>query len=601
MVDYHRFLEKNPVGDNNWVGRGSCRAVRRNRNTAIVLIDSFEPVMKRISWRLFLSVFLLHPARGAVTPALTSSDVSRVLNQGLTRASAFVASGASSNAVLAVIDREGFVLGTVSLQSAAVTAIDPLTTNLQVIDAITKAGTAAFLSSDQNAFTSRTAGYIVQQHFPPLINDVPPGPLVGVNFSSLAFSDINRFKNPATYNPNAFGGGGTNGAPIATALALQPLTGLNGSPGGVPLYIKGQLVGAVGVAAAGKGPIPELDDIQLTTGETYSADEDIALAAQNGYAPPADIRATAVLINGIRLPYVNSTTRVGKVQPVNPAVGFVITNYPVTNSPPVNYPALKLGGVEGEMRAPIIGDPIAGNIDGQARLTARDVTNILSLAAQHAAQTRSGIRLPIGTSTKIFITVVNNPNQPGATPVVLGTFRIHDATIFSWDVAAQKARTALYFSANGTAFSTRAVGFLAQTLYPPGIGGTSPGPLLGLQDVFSLLQTGVTNPLNHIFVVDGKIPSAPFTSLAALSSVPLTAPDPALPNGITIFPGGFPLYRNGVLIGAIGVSGDGVDDDDLLAAWGTINFLAPDAIRCDQIIYRGTRLPYAKFPRNPSL
>jgi Haem degrading protein HbpS-like len=82
---------------------------------------------------------------------------------------------------------------------------------------------------------------------------------------------------------------------------------------------------------------------------------------------------------------------------------------------------------------------------------------------------------------------------------------------------------------------------------------------------------------------------------------PLTAPDPNLPNGMTIFPGGFPLYRNGVLIGAIGVSGDGVDQDDIIAASGTVNLLATNSIRSDRIIFRGARLPYAKFPRNPSL
>jgi hypothetical protein len=74
-----------------------------------------------------------------------------------------------------------------------------------------------------------------------------------------------------------------------------------------------------------------------------------------------------------------------------------------------------------------------------------------------------------------------------------------------------------------------------------------------------------------------------------------------LPNGITIFPGGFPLYRNDVLIGAIGVSGDGVDQDDIVGASGTHDFLAPDAIRSDQFFFRGTRLPYAKFPRDPTL
>jgi Haem-degrading len=77
-------------------------------------------------------------------------------------------------------------------------------------------------------------------------------------------------------------------------------------------------------------------------------------------------------------------------------------------------------------------------------------------------------------------------------------------------------------------------------------------------------------------------------------------PDPRFRNGITIFPGGFPLYRNGQLIGAIGISGDGVDQDDIVGASGTHDFLAPLSIRADQFAYLGARLPYAKFPRDPS-
>lgn len=56
------------------------------------------------------------------------------------------------------------------------------------------------------------------------------------------------------------------------------------------------------------------------------------------------------------------------------------------------------------------------------------------------------------------------------------------------------------------------------------------------------------------------------------------------------------LYRNGVLIGAIGISGDAVDQNDIVAAAGTHDFLAPNAIRSDQFNFRGTRLPCMKFP-----
>jgi uncharacterized protein GlcG (DUF336 family) len=178
---------------------------------------------------------LAQAVEGTAAQILNSNDVAVVISQALARGNAFVANHTTTNGVVAVVDREGFVLGAWSLR--------PNPDALEVVDAITKAGTAAFLNSDQNAFSSRTAGYIVQQHFPPSINNAANGPLVGVNFSGMSISDVNFFKNPHTYNTNMYGGGGTNGAPIC-APGLTALSGLNGSPGGVPLYKEGQLVGA---------------------------------------------------------------------------------------------------------------------------------------------------------------------------------------------------------------------------------------------------------------------------------------------------------------------------------------------------------------------
>jgi hypothetical protein len=128
------------------------------------------------------------------------------------------------------------------------------------------------------------------------------------------------------------------------------------------------------------------------------------------------------------------------------------------------------------------------------------------------------------------------------------------------------------------AMSTRTVGFLAQSHYPPGIDADEPGPFFGQQEMFTCLS----GTLSNITPISG------------------CTPDPDLPNGITIFPGGFPLYRNGILIGAIGISGDGVDQDDIVGASGTRDFLAPDMIRADQFVFKGARLPYAKFPRDPT-
>ena len=136
----------------------------------------------------------------------------------------------------------------------------------------------------------------------------------------MSFSDVNRFKNPHTFNPAVFGGGGTKGDPI-TLLGLAALSGLAGSPGGVPLYKGGELVGGVGAAITGKPPIPELEDIQQTAYGTDDVDEDVALAGEAGYALKPGIYANLVQINGISLAYVNSTTKASPLIPLD-TLGF---------------------------------------------------------------------------------------------------------------------------------------------------------------------------------------------------------------------------------------------------------------------------------------
>ena len=464
----------------------------------------------------------------ADTP-LTVLDLQQIFTQAADRAAEM-----EPNAVIAIVDRDGHALLVRRANgSATVTAAERAL-------AVSKAGTAVFLSSNAEAFTSRTAGFIIQQNFPPGILNTGPGPLVGVGFSNLAFSDINYL--------HAVDGSRISG------------TRLNGSPGGVPLFKNSVLVAAIGVTGDGT----EQEDASITG---IDNDETVALAGQIGFEPSDAIKATNVYIAGISLPYVASTATLA----AHPS-GAPFDSSGLTVPTPATWPAALVGGVAGEVRATVRGDPLPGNIDGQARLTAAEVQAILANAAARTLVTRGGIRLPAGQPAAVFITVVNNPAQAGVAPVVLGTFRTPDATIFSWDVSVQKARTAVFFSSSSRAFSTRTVGYLAQSMFPPGIANQPPGPFNGLQERFSI----------------------PLLSGTAGSN-------PNLPNGITIFPGGFPLYRNGVLVGAIGVSGDGVDQDDLIAASGTDGFQPSPAIRADNFLYHGARLPYAKFPRDAEL
>ncbi len=585
-------------------------------------------------------------AEGASIQQLTAEEVELIVTQAVAKAIRI-----NPKAIIAVTDREGFVLalwdvsGKVPVNLPVVNLLSKPNLRLYslVAAAVTRASSAAFLSSDQNAFTSRTAGFIIQQHFPPGIRNTGNGPLVGVGLSSLFYSDVNRVK----LFDNDFNGAQTTFFPAGrppisvdpnlgtispgVRADLFPLTSLNDSPGGVPLYKGGHLVGGIGVTGDGSpsnltpagafffGQVNRDSTFTFKTGE--DSDEEVALAGQTNFRPSKEIHASNVLINGIRIPYVYRRAEqiedVGDVEPlgthghpINVPVlvgtlgngGFASGN-PRSSPAQYPYPVAVIGGVEGEIRFPFRDDPLrdspilARRTVGKRgyRLTKEDVKDIITKAAERANRTRAGIRLPIGTTMKVFISVVANPDRPGDLPQILGVFRTGEATIFSWDVAVQKARTAIFFSNNQLAMTSRSVGFLAQRFYPPGLDGREPGPLFGFQEAVSL-RTNPRPPAGPFFKNNPFLP----TVLVAPPNGPLGFPgNTNVPNGITIFPGGAPLYRNGELVGAIGISGDGVDQDDIVAASGCEDFLPNPRIRADHFSYRGARLPYVKYPRDP--
>ena len=165
---------------------------------------------------------------------------------------------------------------------------------------------------------------------------------------------------------------------------------------------------------------------------------------------------------------------------------------------------------------------------------------------------------------------------------LLALYRMPDATIFSVDVAVAKSRNVIYLSGPDatadlpgipplTAVTNRTIDYGGQPLFPEGIDGTAPGPF------FPLFLKDLANPCTQ-------------------GSQPTTANQ----SGIVFFPGSVPLYINGKLVGGLGVSGDGVDQDDYAAAGGAAGYMAPLNIRADQIFIRGVRLPYQKFPENPT-
>src|SRR5262249_6179430 len=146
------------------------------------------------------------------------------------------------------------------------------------------------------------------------------------------------------------------------------------------------------------------------------------------------------------------------------------------------------------------------------------------------------------------------------------------------------------------AFTSRAMGFLARPFFPDGISGAPNGPFSKPLAIWSPFNDGLQIALDKPALVSILTGGTP----ANIGCSPLPN-DLTLANGLQIFAGSSALFKNGVLVGAIGVSGDGIDQDDLTGAGGAVGFEAPAAVRADQLLPLGVRLPYIKFPRHPNI
>jgi hypothetical protein len=145
------------------------------------------------------------------------------------------------------------------------------------------------------------------------------------------------------------------------------------------------------------------------------------------------------------------------------------------------------------------------------------------------------------------------------------------------------------------AFTTRAIGTLSRPFFPDGLASAGPGPLSKAYAQWSPFSTGLQLDLAFNAIVTAAV--APVGAPVGCTGLA------RLQNGLQIFAGGVPVYRTvaGVttLVGAIGVSGDGVEQNDLIAFDGGRGFEPPPELRIDNFTFAGVRLPYLKFPQTP--
>jgi len=214
-----------------------------------------------------------------------------------------------------------------------------------------------------------------------------------------------------------------------------------------------------------------------------------------------------------------------------------------------------VGPVAGSL--PPEGD-LVGPAAGTSGLTQADVSAVISQAVATAHTTRAVIRLPAGSRTRMTIAIADLDGT------ILGLHRMPDATVFSIDVAVAKARNVIYFSSpagaadlpgvpSGTAVTNRTI-----------VSRPSPCSLPA-----STAQT--LGRFSVCFRLTGLIPAH---KALKLQSQPkwrcILSREPA-------------LYKNGVLVGGLGVSGDGVDQDD---------YVTTQAVRTSQHPHRSARTKY---------
>lgn len=607
------------------------------------------------------SRFFADPAQ----EALTAAEVQQIIAQAVGEAKAL-----NYPAIIAVVDRVGNVLAVFRMNGAATRMIiSPRTATGEIsprevdaqgleveatMGAISKAVTAAYLSSSGNAFSTRTASMIVQEHFPPAPNTpgLESGPLFGVQFSQLPCSDL-----AARFTAGNAGSGAFIGPKRA------PL-GLAADPGGLPLYKNGVVVGGIGIMADGDYAYdPDVTDVD------GDPEEFMALAGIQGFAPAADIRADRITVDGSTLRFADA--RVEGLHPlqtsfsaINNVVGALIpvrgyydgtavlagTPYGTeasgirraTSAEFSLADAYVLSNGSGANRYPVKAGTDASAV-GTA-LTAAEVRAVLEEAFTIMTRARAQIRRPLDSRAQVSISVVDTFGE------VLGLVRGPDAPIFGIDVSLQKARTAAFFSnpvaadqlnantdaeipafvqrtrdflgdqtalTGKIAFADRSGGNLSRPYFPDGEVGRPHGPLSRPINDFSPLATGLqialvkANLLQHAVFVEGSLNARDVVQRC--TAVPDTPTGKKrLANGIQIFPGSVPIYRGGKLVGAIGISGDGIDQDDMIAFLGTHNGgakvggigNAPKEIRADTIVVpvgQGVRLRYVNCPFAPFL
>jgi uncharacterized protein GlcG (DUF336 family) len=432
------------------------------------------------------------PPAPADTEVLQASQVDTLLQRA-------AAATAGDNAIVAVVDRNGRVLGVrVEGNVSSQITSNPTTLTFAVDGALAEARTGAFFANDTAPLTSRTVQFISQStitqrevqsnpdisdpnstlrgpgfvapvgvggHFPPGVNNTPQVDLFEIehtNRDSLVTPGSPTLK-PSRFNvPLQFIPAGQElFAPesygfVSGILPTAQARGIGTLPGGIPIYENGVLVGGIGVFFPGTTGFATEENSSL--GATYDPTkpdlsveaEFVALAAVGGSSaagvpigtlggvaplPGFDLPFGRIDLAGITLPIIGPGGLQGPANLLAAAQSFGVGQGNPSSG--TNLPVDTSGDLflDG---LPVPSGWLVTPHDGVG-ITAAQVTQIINQGIAAANLTRAQIRAPEGQTARMVFAVADKAGQ------IVGLYRMPDATVFSIDVAVAKARNVAYY------------------------------------------------------------------------------------------------------------------------------------------------------------